>query len=344
MRMKKMIIFYIIIILVSGCTIFYNPWEETTYNTDPQSTPNPTGETADSPTPEPTPDPTPNPTPDPTPGPPVTLQAEDAYYDNAVVETEQSGYTGTGYVNTADEVGTYIEWSFSTSEEGSAECIFTYANVGDSRPMELTVNGSIAVASLDFPDTGGWSTWGTVNASVSLVSVNNYVRLTSLDANGAPNLDKLDIIFSGTISPPVQIITNMVVYDTINEAYWSIMTNIRENDLIFGDRGYLISTLPYEYAGRNWIRTAADSKNYEDPTLVTFTVIADAEVLIAHDDRITTKPDWLTSDWTDTGNDMTDDLGVIYSIFTRSYTADSTVSLGPNGQRNDCIGYSIIVK
>ena len=58
------------------------------------------------------------------------------------------------------------------------------------------------VASLDFPGTGGWSSWDTVSATISLNSGANYLRLTSLGSEGGPNLDKLDISFNGTLTIP----------------------------------------------------------------------------------------------------------------------------------------------
>jgi len=144
-------------------------------------------------------------TPDPTNTPAtstVTFQAEDADFSNAEVETEHSGYTGSGYVNTDNVAGPYIEWAFNASIAGNADCVFTYAVNDDSRSMELTVNGSNAVSSLDFPDTGGWNSWSTVSATVSLLSGRNTVRITALDSEGAPNLDKMDVTFNGAISTP----------------------------------------------------------------------------------------------------------------------------------------------
>ena len=90
MKKNNIFIFTIVcfyIILLSGCTMLYNPWQETTYNSnvtsspDPVETPTPiseptsivtpapTDEITPAPTDEPTPDPTLDPTPDPTPDP-----------------------------------------------------------------------------------------------------------------------------------------------------------------------------------------------------------------------------------------------------------------------------------
>jgi hypothetical protein len=136
----------------------------------------------------------------------------------------------------------------------------------------------------------------------------------------------------------------MVVYDSANAANWSIRENLQVNDQFFGDRAYLITTLPGVYAGCAWIRTAADSKSYAGDPLVTFDVTADVYVLVVHDDRITTKPGWLTTGWTNTGNIVVDSLGATYTVFSKAYTASSPVSLGPNGTGADTIGYSVIVK
>ena len=135
----------------------------------------------------------------------VTLQAEDAYWNSGTVESEHSGYTGSGYANTANEVGSYIEWTFTASTGENAECVFTYANgSANSRPMELAINGSTVQSNLEFPGPGNdvWDDWRTVSASVYLYSGSNTVRLTSLTSEGGPNLDKLDITFSGIIGTP----------------------------------------------------------------------------------------------------------------------------------------------
>ena len=127
-----------------------------------------------------------------------TYEAEDAYYNNAVVESDHTGYTGSGYVNTANEVGTYIEWTITSSSSGSAQCAFRYANGADSRPVQLSVNNSTVVSSQDFPPTGAWTTWQFVTVTVNINQGTNTIRLTTLTAEGAANIDRLDITIQGS--------------------------------------------------------------------------------------------------------------------------------------------------
>jgi pectinesterase len=135
------------------------------------------------------------------PGAVFTIEAENAYYDNATVETSYAGYSGSGYVDTTNTAGTYLEWTLNASVPGNAQLVFYYADGGTaSRPMEVRNNGTTVISSLDFPITYAWDTWSTVSAQVYLYSGTNILRITALSSNGAPNLDKLQISFAGTIT------------------------------------------------------------------------------------------------------------------------------------------------
>jgi pectate lyase len=137
-----------------------------------------------------------------------------------------------------------------------------------------------------------------------------------------------------------------VVNDSANAADWSIRANLQVNDLVYGDRTYVIKTLPPVYVGFDWIRTATDSKAYTGATLVSFKIAANSDVLVAFDDRVTSKPAWLTSGWTDTGNNIVDSEAtpVTFSVYNKVFAANTTVFLGPNGQTSGCVLYLVIVK
>ncbi|MFZ5988786.1 MAG: dockerin type I domain-containing protein [Bacillota bacterium] len=141
------------------------------------------------------------------------------------------------------------------------------------------------------------------------------------------------------------IITGLSVIDTANAANWSAMTNIQVGSTLFGDRTYKIQSLPSTYLGSDWIRTANDSKAYTSSPLVTFTVTADCSVYVAYDDRITSRPSWLTG-WVDTGDNLVDDeaTNVSYSLYKKDFAANTLVSLGSNGATSGSCMYSIIVK
>ena len=122
------------------------------------------------------------------------LQAEtEAIWDEATVDSYYSGWTGTGFVNTANVYGCWIEWNIDVSAASSATCVFTYANGStSSRSMDVSINSSV-VTSLDFPVTGAWDTWSTDTTAVILAAGSNAIRVTAANSAGAPNMDKMDI-------------------------------------------------------------------------------------------------------------------------------------------------------
>ncbi|NLY74638.1 MAG: pectate lyase [Firmicutes bacterium] len=142
------------------------------------------------------------------------------------------------------------------------------------------------------------------------------------------------------------LIEDLTLYDTERSRYWSVRTNIQVNEQMFGDRYYLIASMPDKYAGYDWIRTGCDSKRFSGKVMATFKVKEDATVYIAHDDRIVVKPAWM-ADWKDTGDDLTDNQTspkVTYSIFEKSFPANSVVTLGENGGSAGATQYIVIVK
>ncbi len=144
------------------------------------------------PAPPPSPTPTPTPSPSPTPS-AITLQAENATLGGgSKVATNWAGFTGTGFVDFADNVaGSFVE--FSINHTGARTLTFRYANGGAvNRPCNVTING-VSAGTLAFPPTGAWTMWKTVSLSVNLGATAGAkaVRVTSSTNAGGPNLDKL---------------------------------------------------------------------------------------------------------------------------------------------------------
>jgi hypothetical protein len=123
----------------------------------------------------------------------VDFQAENALIRDGAVKSSPAGFTGTGFVDTDNKVGSSVQWTVNASRTGQADVIFRFANGNDGfRPMDVTVNG-ILVFSLDFPSTGGFDTYRTVTVRVSLIGGANRIKATSSTANGGPNLDKITV-------------------------------------------------------------------------------------------------------------------------------------------------------
>jgi len=158
----------------------------------------PTPTTPPAPTPTPTPAPTPTPTPAPTPAPAptaTTYQAEKGTLGGgAWIMTNHTGFTGTGFVDFADNVAnSYVQ--FSINETGSRTLTFRYANGSTvNRTCNVTLNGA-SIGMLSFPPTGNWDTWKTTSLTVNLgaSSGGKALRVTAATNKGGPNIDKLTV-------------------------------------------------------------------------------------------------------------------------------------------------------
>lgn len=111
-----------------------------------------------------------------------------------VVNTDNPGFTGTGYANFADNVaGGFTE--FAVNQAGPQTLIFRYANGSMvNRTCNVTVNG-VSVGTVAFPPTGSFTTYRTVTLPVTLAAGGAFkaVRITSTTAAGGPNLDKMNV-------------------------------------------------------------------------------------------------------------------------------------------------------
>ncbi|MBN2736536.1 MAG: carbohydrate-binding protein [Spirochaetales bacterium] len=146
----------------------------------------------------------------------LTLEGEDGYCSDGYVESQYPGFSGQGYINTANASGTYLEWQLDASVAGNARITFVYANgSANNRPLELAINGQVKTASIDFISTSTWENWTSIETTVNLISGRNVIRMTSLGSEGAPNLDKIDIRFPGNLATPEPSATPNIIYQSI---------------------------------------------------------------------------------------------------------------------------------
>ncbi|HZM75984.1 MAG TPA: carbohydrate-binding protein [Candidatus Limnocylindrales bacterium] len=118
----------------------------------------------------------------------VHYQAEDATIFQGVVESNHAGFTGTGFVNGDNVVGSGVEFMVASTSGGSTPVTVRFAN-GTTTNRPMSVNGQ----TIDFPGTGAWTTWAEVTFTLTLSAGSNAIRLTSTTANGGPNLDRLSV-------------------------------------------------------------------------------------------------------------------------------------------------------
>ncbi len=136
------------------------------------------------------------------PPPSSDYQAEDGVCQGTI-DSNHAGFTGTGFCNTNNAVGAYVEWTVPASAAADASASIRYANgTTTNRPMTVAVNGT-TVTTPTFAGTGAWETWKDATFTVHLNAGNNTIRATSTTANGGPNVDRLTVGGGDNVAPSV---------------------------------------------------------------------------------------------------------------------------------------------
>jgi hypothetical protein len=150
---------------------------------------------------------------------PTQYEAENATISQGVVESNHAGFSGTGFVNVDNVVGSYVEFSVNAATAGPASLVFRFANgTTTDRPMDIAVNGTVVAAARSFPGTGAWATWEESTLNTTLTAGANKVRVTSTTANGGPNVDRLQVgppADTEQPTPPGQPACDEISYDSL---------------------------------------------------------------------------------------------------------------------------------
>ncbi len=130
----------------------------------------------------------------------ITLQAEDQTLHNAIVETEHSGYTGAGYVNYYNEIGSSVTFNVNLVGSGNYHGTLRYANgSNEEREMKMIVNGSENNNNLIFDVTGSWSTWDSIEFDLFSTQGDHTIEFVATGPSGGPNVDKLTLILDNSL-------------------------------------------------------------------------------------------------------------------------------------------------
>jgi alpha-L-fucosidase len=121
---------------------------------------------------------------------PTEYQAETCAISQGVVESNHLNFTGTGFVNGDNVVGSFVECSVTGP---ATSVVIRYANgTTTARPMDVTVDGTL-VTTPTFGSTTNWDTWANATVTVNLTAGSHMIRLTATTANGGPNLDRITV-------------------------------------------------------------------------------------------------------------------------------------------------------
>jgi lysophospholipase L1-like esterase len=107
-----------------------------------------------------------------------------------VFENTNTGFTGTGYINLDNIIGSSYTFSLNSQNAGTSTVYIRYANGGGAdRPVKVLVNGVEVIANANFPVTTDWTTWVYKSLALPLNAGVNYIVFESTTAFGAANLD-----------------------------------------------------------------------------------------------------------------------------------------------------------
>jgi hypothetical protein len=130
-------------------------------------------------------------------------EAESAELLGALLQTKNSGFTGSGYVDFTNASNDFIQWNIVAPASGVYETGFRYALATGpqaNRPLELSVNGAVVFASQPFPVTGSsWENWTTLWINLPLVAGANQVKLRAIGSSGG-NFDHLQVRLSPLVN------------------------------------------------------------------------------------------------------------------------------------------------
>ncbi|GHJ44165.1 hypothetical protein Cs7R123_15070 [Catellatospora sp. TT07R-123] len=130
---------------------------------------------------------------------PTRYEAESATISQGAVATNHLNYSGTGFVDTVNVAGSYVQWTINAATAGTAALGLRYANSGGAdRPADIAVNGTAVAAAASFPVTANWDTWTTKTVTATVNAGSNTVRITATTAGGLANIDYLDAEVAAT--------------------------------------------------------------------------------------------------------------------------------------------------
>lgn len=124
----------------------------------------------------------------------ITIQENETGFCavDGAIETEHSGYTGSGYANTDNATGAGIDYKVNVLTAGTYTFEIRYASTSD-RPANLLQNSSVVASNIALPSSGDWTTYVTATASAYLNAGVSDLRLEATSSSGLPNVDYLKI-------------------------------------------------------------------------------------------------------------------------------------------------------
>ena len=122
----------------------------------------------------------------------TVFQAETGIIENAVNESTNAGFAGTGYINFGTGTST-VKVPVYADVAGEYKLTMTYAN-GSKNPRSLSVNVEEGDAQeIEFAATENWTTYVTKDADIKLPAGASHILFATVGGNDGPNLDQVKL-------------------------------------------------------------------------------------------------------------------------------------------------------
>ncbi|MCQ2055387.1 MAG: pectinesterase family protein [Fibrobacter sp.] len=119
-----------------------------------------------------------------------TFQAESGIVDNAILESTNAGFKGTGYINFGTGTSS-VKVPVYVAANGEYKATFSYANgSGSARSLSISTDAGTN-EEMPFETTGAWTTYLTKELSVQLKKGASYITFSIVGGNDGPNLDQI---------------------------------------------------------------------------------------------------------------------------------------------------------
>jgi len=120
----------------------------------------------------------------------TSIEAENACSVEGIkLESINDGFTGQGYVNTDNSIGSNAIWNLISETQQTIKANVRFANGGTSdRSMTLYLNDQ-NLGVISFPSTGNFTTWASTTIDLPLKSGGNKLEFVSTTESGGPNID-----------------------------------------------------------------------------------------------------------------------------------------------------------
>ncbi len=133
---------------------------------------------------------------------PGTIEAE-SYSAMLGIQTEATTDTGGGLNVGYIDAGDYLDYAVNVATAGSYTVGFRVASAVGGGQLELRNSAGTALGSVAVGNTGGWQTWTTVNATVTLSAGSQTLRVYAPTAGS--NLNWLSFVAAGNTPPTVSL-------------------------------------------------------------------------------------------------------------------------------------------